>query len=175
MSTLKVCCQDTSTGTCSRGTSSLSISSQQRSLISSELSANMRFGKTLRNSIYPEWKDQYIDYAKLKNLLRDDVHDNPVWTEDDENKFCDEVFNVQLEKVAAFQAETFKALEQRASKAAEKLQDLAPEESGVKGDITTGRFKEIEAELDAIINQTKELKNYSSMNYTGCVCYFVAW
>ena len=126
----------------------------------SGLLGRMRFGKTLRNSIYPKWKDQYIDYAKLKSLLRENADDGPTWTEDDESKFSEEILSVQLEKVAAFQAKTFKDLEQRTSKAAEKLQDLAPEEGKVKGDITVGRFKEIEAELDEIINETKELKKY---------------
>lgn len=127
----------------------------------------MRFGKTLRNSIYAPWKDQYIDYGKLKNLLREDVDDERAWTEDDENKFCEEILNVQLEKVAAFQASTFNGLENRANKAGEKLRDLSPENGKTKGDITNGRFKEIEEELDAIINETKELKKYSSINYTG--------
>ncbi|KAF4623988.1 hypothetical protein G7Y89_g14188 [Cudoniella acicularis] len=126
----------------------------------------MRFGKKLRNSVYQPWKDQYMDYAKLKSMLRED-EDDPTWTEDDENKFCDETLNVQLEKVASFQASTFKALEDRATKAGEKLRDLAPEEGALKGDITTGRFKEIEEELDAITNETKELKKYSNINYTG--------
>lgn len=127
----------------------------------------MRFGRKLRNSIYAPWKEQYVDYGKLKGLLREDVEDDRAWTEDDENKFCDEIFNVQLEKVAAFQASTFQELEQRANKTGEKLRDLAPEEGNPKGDITAGRFKEIEEELDAIINETKELKKYSNINYTG--------
>jgi SPX domain protein involved in polyphosphate accumulation len=127
----------------------------------------MRFGRKLRNSVYAPWKEQYIDYGKLKSLLREDVEDDRAWTEDDENIFCDEILNVQLEKVAAFQASTFQELEQRADKAGEKLRDLAPEDGKPKGDITASRFKEIEEELDAIINETKELKKYSSINYTG--------
>lgn len=127
----------------------------------------MRFGRTLRNSIYPKWKDQYIDYAKLKNLLRENEENDAKWTEDDETKFCDEILNVQLEKVASFQASTFKELESRTNKAAETLKELAPEEGNQKGAILKGRFKEIEAELDNIITETKELKNYSNINYTG--------
>jgi SPX domain protein involved in polyphosphate accumulation len=127
----------------------------------------MRFGKTLRNSIYPPWKDHYIEYGKLKGMLREDDEDDHSWTEDDENKFCDEILNTQVEKVADFQASTFKGLEDRANKAAEKLRDLAPEEGTKPGDITTGRFKEIEEELDSIINETKELKKFSNINYTG--------
>ncbi|PVH77831.1 vacuolar transporter chaperone-like protein [Cadophora sp. DSE1049] len=127
----------------------------------------MRFGKKLRNSTYPKWKGQYMDYAKLKSMLRENEEDDSRWTETDENKFCDEILNVQLEKVAAFQQETFKSLEQRANACADKLKDLVPEDGKAKGDITTGRFKEIETELDEIINETKELKKYSNINYTA--------
>lgn len=127
----------------------------------------MRFGKKLKASIYPPWDGQYVEYEMLKRLLREKEEDDSPWTEDDENKFCDEILNVQLEKVAAFQQSTFKSLEQRANAAAEKLKDLVPEDGNAKGDITTGRFKEIERELDEIINETKELKKYSSINYTA--------
>jgi SPX domain protein involved in polyphosphate accumulation len=129
----------------------------------------MRFGKTLQNAIYPPWKDQYVDYAKLKNLLREDGprdEDKP-WTEDDEARFCEEILNVQLEKVAAFQESTFKKLEQRTTSAGERLRDLAPEEGKPKGDITLGRFRELEEELDSITNDVKELKKYSNINYTA--------
>ncbi|TVY85390.1 Vacuolar transporter chaperone [Lachnellula suecica] len=126
----------------------------------------MRFGRKLRNSVYPEWKDKYVDYSKLKTILRED-DDDRTWTEDDENKFTDELVNTELEKVASFQATTFKSLEERANQASEKLRDLAPEDGAPKGTITAGRFKEIEAELDAITNMTKELKKYSNINYTA--------
>ena len=64
----------------------------------------MRFGKTLRQSVYPLWKGKNIDYAKLKSILREDRpdDDNKPWTEDDEKRFCDEIFNLQLDKVAEF-------------------------------------------------------------------------
>lgn len=129
----------------------------------------MRFGKTLRTSVYSPWKDKYLDYAKLKSLLREDGarDDDRPWTEDDETRFCEEILNVQLEKVAAFQESTFKSLEQRVAQAGEKLRDLAPEDGKPKGDITLGRFKEIEEQLDAITTETNELKKYSSLNYTG--------
>jgi len=116
----------------------------------------MRFGKTLRSSVYPPWKDQYLDYAQLKSLLREDGtrEDDRPWTEDDEARFCEEILNVQLEKVAAFQESTLKKLEQRVAKVGEKLRDLAPEEGKSKSDITTSRFKEIEEQLDLITNET---------------------
>ncbi len=129
----------------------------------------MRFGKTLREAIYPPWKDRYVEYSKLKALLREDgpqEEDKP-WTEDDEARFCEEILNVQLEKVAAFQELTFKKLEQRTTTAGEKLRDLAPEEGKPKGDIAIGRFGELEGELDSITNDVNELKKYSNINYTA--------
>ncbi|OTB04358.1 hypothetical protein M426DRAFT_320956 [Hypoxylon sp. CI-4A] len=132
----------------------------------------MRFGKTLRESVYPPWKDQYIDYSKLKTMLREDRRDDEEdipWTEDDENKFCDEIFNVQLEKVAQFQEKTVNGLKERAEVAFEKLKDMAPSSSDdqPKSDITGARLKELRNELDSITNEVKELKKYSSANYTG--------
>ncbi|KAI0837336.1 SPX-domain-containing protein [Hypoxylon sp. FL0890] len=129
----------------------------------------MRFGKTLRESIYPPWKDYYIDYSKLKAMLREDKRDDEdvPWTEEDENRFCNEVFNVQLEKVAQFQEKTVSSLKERAEVAFEKLKEMAPSDDKPKSDITTARLKELKAELDAITNEVKELKKYSSINYTG--------
>jgi SPX domain protein involved in polyphosphate accumulation/uncharacterized membrane protein YidH (DUF202 family) len=136
----------------------------------------MRFGKTLRTSVYPPWKDQYLDYSKLKSMLREDEPDDDSagpqpWTEDDENRFCDAIFNEQLEKVAAFQQRTEESLRERVEAAFEKLKELTPAEGAgdeaPKGEITAQRLKELEAELDAITNEVRELKKYSSLNYTG--------
>ncbi|KAI1105041.1 SPX-domain-containing protein [Jackrogersella minutella] len=129
----------------------------------------MRFGKTLRESMYGPWKEQYIDYGKLKTMLREDRREDEdvPWTEDDENRFCDEVFNVQLEKVARFQERIVSGLRERAEVAFDKLKDMAPSDDRPKSDITTARLKELKAELDAVTNEVKELKKYSSANYTG--------
>ncbi|KAH7250445.1 Phosphate metabolism transcription protein [Fusarium solani] len=134
----------------------------------------MRFGRTLRESIYAPWKDKYIDYAKLKSLLREDVADDDrPWTEDDETRFCEEIFNKQLEKVAEFQEQRFNALKERVDSAFEKLKELAPVESTEddgtipKGEISASRLRALESELDDITNEVRELKKYSNINYTG--------
>lgn len=136
----------------------------------------MRFGKTLRGSIYPPWKDKYIDYAKLKNLLREDDEDHDNWTEEDENRFCDEIFNAQLEKVARFQQERFDELRQRVDTTFDKLKDLAPATASKSSatsataaldDDSKAKLKELEEELDSITNEVKELKKFSNINYTG--------
>ena len=55
----------------------------------------MKFGQTLKKSIYKPWEASYIDYGKLKQLLREDnVDDNDGWTEDDEGAFVEELINV---------------------------------------------------------------------------------
>ncbi|KAL2126173.1 hypothetical protein VTI74DRAFT_1550 [Chaetomium olivicolor] len=130
----------------------------------------MRFGKTLRQSVYAPWKDKYIDYAKLKSILREDKPDDEdePWTEDDENRFCDEIFNAQLEKVAAFQAEKIEDLRHRIDTAFETLKELPPAEEGKEPtEADTQRLKDLEAELDTITNEVKELQKYSNLNYTG--------
>lgn len=98
----------------------------------------MRFGKTLRESVYPPWKDKYIDYTKLKSLLREDQSPDDdaqqPWTAADEERFCDEIFNNQLDKVAQFQELRFNALKQRVDSAFEKLKELAPVEPTERDD-----------------------------------------
>ncbi|KHJ31934.1 putative vtc domain-containing protein [Erysiphe necator] len=127
----------------------------------------MKFGRILRDSVIPKWEGQYVNYAKLKSLLKEDVDERTEWTESDENKFCDEIFNVEITKVADFQEKTFKDLETRANKAAAELQEYGPESNQAKDPLVSAKFKEIEAKLDDIITETKELKKYSEINYTA--------
>ncbi|KAK4035287.1 VTC domain-containing protein [Parachaetomium inaequale] len=130
----------------------------------------MRFGKTLRQSVYAPWKDKYIDYARLKSILREDQpdDDDEPWTEDDEKRFCDEIFNVQLDKVAEFQAQQVEDLRRRVDAAFDKLKELPVAEEGQpKPDVDPAQLKNLEAELDAITNEVTELQKYSNLNYTG--------
>ncbi|EGY15619.1 vacuolar transporter chaperone 2 [Verticillium dahliae VdLs.17] len=141
----------------------------------------MRFGKTLRESVYAPWKDKYIDYAKLKSLLREDKYEDEdvPWTEEDESRFCDEIFNTQLEKVAEFQEKTVEGLRERVDAAFEKLKDMVPAEDSAdrsaddkskRQALTTQQkqqLKGLEAELDSITNEIGELKKYSNINYTA--------
>lgn len=142
----------------------------------------MRFGKTLQTSEYQPWQDKYLDYSKLKSMLREDDYgmSDGAWNDDDETKFSDEIFNVQLEKVAAFHESKFRELRDRVDAAFEKLKDLAPSKGegassqeaktsilSQRSDITVQRLKELESELDDITNEINQLKRYSNLNYTG--------
>ena len=98
----------------------------------------MRYGRTLQQSIYAPWKDKYIDYAKLKKLLRDDesAPNSPAtntpnqWTDEDESAFVDELVNVQLEKVHQFHKDTYEKLRDRTAKCEAKLDTVAVAEAG---------------------------------------------
>ncbi|KAL2052703.1 hypothetical protein ABVK25_006943 [Lepraria finkii] len=138
----------------------------------------MRFGKTLKNSIYEPWKSNYIDYGKLKRLLREDgpQDEEKDWTEDDEGKFVEELVNVQIEKVNAFQVETYKSLRERTSDCESRLEDFAESEKkdkeaseeGEKEDEKSQKsLQEVLKELDGITKEINELEKYSRINYTG--------
>ena len=123
----------------------------------------MRFGKTLRNSIYKPWQSHYLDYARLKLLLREDEldEDDPTlntsgyarqWTEEDESAFVEELLNVQLEKVNTFHVDTFKQLRDRTSECEAKLENYAAHEKSNENDNRNEEeaslLKSVEGELD---------------------------
>lgn len=128
----------------------------------------MKFGKTLRESIYAPWKDEYIDYNKLKSLLRERTEeDDAQWTEDDEKRFCDEMFNVQLEKVTRFQETTFTSIRDRVNASFDTLRELAPKERQEASADQTEKLKEVRRELDELTRDVRELKSFTRINYTG--------
>ncbi|KAF2182761.1 SPX-domain-containing protein [Zopfia rhizophila CBS 207.26] len=151
----------------------------------------MRFGSTLRKNIYRPWKKNYIDYDKLKKLLRESDRgsdeDEDFWTAEDESAFVDELLNVQLEKVYNFQADTYRKLRDRTTACETKLDPLAiglkPEKaeegeassaannasknSDIKPEKREELLKEVLSELDNITKEVNELEKYSRINYTA--------
>jgi len=57
----------------------------------------MRFGTKLQTSIYEPWKDSYLHYARLKNILYEGQSDEE-WGERNESRFVEEL-DSELEKV----------------------------------------------------------------------------
>ncbi|KAF5863144.1 Phosphate metabolism transcription protein [Aspergillus alliaceus] len=138
----------------------------------------MRFGKTLKNSIYPPWSGKYIDYHKLKVLLRehdvtgDGSDSDTQWTEQDEEAFVQELINAQVDKVNAFQVETSQQLRERTSVCETKLRPLAPADENetptvANGDERKAIASEVLHELDGITKEVSELEKYSRINFTG--------
>ncbi|OGM41948.1 SPX domain protein [Aspergillus bombycis] len=138
----------------------------------------MRFGKTLKNSIYPPWSGKYIDYHKLKVLLRehdvtgDGSDSDTQWTEQDEEAFVQELINVQVDKVNAFQVETSQQLRERTSACETKLRPLAPSDENEAPTVVDENERmtiasEVLHELDGITKEVSELEKYSRINFTG--------
>ncbi|KAL8992910.1 MAG: hypothetical protein Q9169_006743, partial [Polycauliona sp. 2 TL-2023] len=145
----------------------------------------MRFGKTLRGSIYEPWKSQYLDYSKLKQLLREDESTksqgsseskDQAWTDADEGAFVEELINVQLEKVNAFHNETYRSLRDRTSDCESQIQDIAASEkektgaTAVSEQAPNGEDQTLSTlleKLDSITKEVSELEKYSRINYTG--------
>jgi SPX domain protein involved in polyphosphate accumulation len=145
----------------------------------------MRFGRTLKNAVYPPWKDEYIDYDKLKKILRESKSvdgssdgsvedDGDEWTEDDESAFVEELVNVQLEKVAAFQAKTIQQLKDESEECEKLLEPLGA--AAKEDDAATSTppsdeekkvLKDVLKKLDGITKETNELERYSRINYSG--------
>ncbi|KAK2735294.1 Phosphate metabolism transcription protein [Myotisia sp. PD_48] len=133
----------------------------------------MRFGKTLKTSVYAPWKDHYIDYGKLKKLLREHEpeHDSErQWSEEDEENFVQELVNVQLDKVNAFQVETYKQLRERTSECELALEPLTVQgdQATIKDDDTRRSIaQETLGKLDTITEELGELEKFSRINFSG--------
>lgn len=144
----------------------------------------MHYERSLKRATYPPWKDHYIDYQKLKQLLRDAGSDDGTlagkddeWTEEDEGAFVEELVNVQLEKVHDFQSKTITSLRDRTSSCEGKLDSVLgpvkstelqstsePEPLAENGKQT---LREVSTELDGITKEMNELEKFSRINYTG--------
>lgn len=145
----------------------------------------MKFGTTLRRSVYAPWKDQYIEYDKLKKLLRDN-EDDDTWTDEDLEGFVTELANVQMEKVHNFIQKISQQLRDRTSACEKKLEPLAivlpsDDKEDTKKDAAASEnselsqadreklLKEVLKELDHITKETKELESFSRLNFTAVI------
>ncbi|KAE8214858.1 hypothetical protein CF327_g1792 [Tilletia walkeri] len=75
----------------------------------------MKFGQTIKTSLYSEWSDKYIRYSELKKFIKSRT-ERGAWSDKDEDDFLQEL-SKELEKVYAFQKEKVAELEFRIKKA----------------------------------------------------------
>lgn len=120
----------------------------------------MLFGVKLANDMYPPWKDSYINYDHLKNLLKENEISDSNWTEKDESKFV-EALDKELEKVYSFQISKYNSL-------LDKLINLEKQTS------TEAKIKTIDPEnfqriLEDSLTEAQELDNFSRLNFTGFI------
>ena len=125
----------------------------------------MLFGIKLANDVYPPWKDSYIDYERLKKLLKESViHDGrssvDSWSERNESDFV-EALDKELEKVYTFQISKYNAVLRKLdgleenTKSAEKIQKINSEQ-----------FKNT---LEECLDEAQRLDNFDRLNFTGFI------
>lgn len=75
----------------------------------------MKFGRTIKTSLYSEWSSKYLRYSDLKKEIKKRIADNGgVWTDKDEDDFV-ELLRQELDKVYDFQKQKVSALRQKSS------------------------------------------------------------
>lgn len=63
----------------------------------------MKFGRTIKTSLYPEWASQYLQYSELKKEIKRRMAENQgAWSDKDEDEFVEEL-RMELDKVYSFQ------------------------------------------------------------------------
>lgn len=141
----------------------------------------MLFGETLEKQKYEPWKANYLEYGKLKILLREDGPSDKKsreWTDDDEGSFVEELVNAQLDKVNAFHNQTYTTLRERTSECEGRLKRFegsevrvrklsVPEHKDDEKDSDDEDLQEVLTELDSITKEINELSKYSRLNYAG--------
>lgn len=149
----------------------------------------MRFSSQLRNAIYEPWASYYVDYDKLKKLLREEPStsasqnsndDDDEWTEEDESAYVEELINVQLEKVQNFHAATIQRLRDETTECEQRLEPLGvgfkaeggetkveETRSSVSEADRKKTLEEVKEKLDSITHETSELQRYARINYTA--------
>ncbi|KAI8341670.1 VTC domain-containing protein [Chlamydoabsidia padenii] len=119
----------------------------------------MKFGSQLRDAIYPEWQNAYLDYDGLKKKLRKAEKDTP-FSERDETEFV-ELLDNNLEKVYAFHQEKMEDIRVRTDHWAETIASQLPSNDSVE------EMGKIQENINDIADDINRLARYSRINYTG--------
>lgn len=133
----------------------------------------MLFGVKLANDVYPPWKDSYIDYERLKKLLKEGVirdksngarkrneDSDFAWSDHDESRFV-EALDKELEKVYGFQIKEYNTLLERLG----RLESQTSTEESIKN-LNADAFQSV---LEDLLSEAQELDNFYRLNYTGFV------
>lgn len=90
----------------------------------------MKFGRTIKTSLYSEWSSKYIRYSDLKKDIKNRIAKNGglIWTDKDEDEFVDEL-RKELDKVYDFQKTKVTELTERIKKAQQEVHLLVSSRS----------------------------------------------
>ncbi|KAH3680774.1 hypothetical protein WICMUC_000125 [Wickerhamomyces mucosus] len=118
----------------------------------------MLFGVRLANEIYPPWKDNYINYERLKKLLKESAIDDQKYNDYDENQFVTQL-DEELKKVYSFQSKEYEQLTKRV----QALDEYVTENIS-KPTINWPKFQ---SDLDNLLSESRELDHFARLNFTG--------
>lgn len=118
----------------------------------------MLFGSKLEQEIYQPWREHYIDYLRLKKLLKEGVILQNNWSDQDEQNFVS-ALDSDLEKVYTFQANKYDELN-------EYLNELQEATEKPTKSFDVQAFSE---KLEQALNLTQELNHFQRLNYTGFI------
>ncbi|ODV58687.1 SPX-domain-containing protein [Ascoidea rubescens DSM 1968] len=132
----------------------------------------MLFGIKLQNELYPPWKDQYMNYEKLKKLLKETSIEQD-WSDADEASFV-EFLDSELEKVYTFQTKQYHQIE----KDIESLENLITIDIDLNDLNQNGNsngldflkdfdFKSFQKKLEDALENAQELDHFARLNFTG--------
>ncbi|KAI8996854.1 negative regulator of cdc42p [Pilobolus umbonatus] len=132
----------------------------------------MRFGHTLKTSLNIEWTSYYLDYDKLKFLLKQGPPHNE-WTEEKESKFVEKL-EKDLDKVYNFQKVKLREIEEKIREETlqvDKICNRVYTEESNKDDNSSevDEFVTCEIELSKIMADIHDLAKFTRLNYTGFI------
>lgn len=99
----------------------------------------MKFGRTIKTSLYSEWSSKYIRYSELKKEIKARIAKNGglIWTDKDEDEFVDEL-RKELDKVYDFQKTKVTELTERIKKAQQEVHLLVSSRANSASSLTQG-------------------------------------
>ncbi|CUM64080.1 uncharacterized protein PRCAT00001669001 [Priceomyces carsonii] len=118
----------------------------------------MLFENKLESEIYAPWREYFINYRRLKKLLKEGVILKNNWTDQDEQAFVS-ALDEELERVYTFQLNEFDELN-------ETLDQLQLETESSPNSFDVGKFS---SKLDDTLAKAQELDHFQRLNYTGFV------
>lgn len=118
----------------------------------------MLFANKLELETYPPWKDYYINYIKLKKLLKEGVILQNAWSDKDEQNFVS-ALDSDLEKVYTFQSNKYDELN-------EYLNELQASTESPTANFDVQSFS---SKLELVLNLAQELNHFQRLNYTGFI------
>ncbi|CAI8498916.1 unnamed protein product [Pichia kudriavzevii] len=132
---------------------------------------SMLFGVKLQNEMYAPWREYYIDYDRLKRLLKENLisqlDSNSTWNERDEATFA-EALDKNLEKVYSFQVSKYKELDSEITKLELKSDKYLELLEKNKKDPTFDA-NAFQQKLEELLSLTNELDHFARLNFTGFV------